>query len=205
MYIPLGKLDPTIYYTDGGEFIIKSTGINYVGYYHKDLYGGVWTEKNHTVNSLSLSQPPDITIDPSINTYEAPSAEYDDLLKKTRSSISTIKRPKNNSLPPSQDDYNISYYTRYIFRYKLSSGLTFEETSKNEYFSIVNSIDKDYYWFSEVLWKIRGPLFDEKQNNILMRGGIIDSNKRSIQQAEQSIPGLSSYLTDLLLYAEVEN
>jgi hypothetical protein len=69
----------------------------------------------------------------------------------------------------------------------------------------INSIDKDYYWFSEVLWKIRGPLFDEKQNNILMKGGIIDSNKRSIQQAEQSIPGLSSYLTDLLLYAKVEN
>jgi hypothetical protein len=205
MYIPLGKLDPTIYYTDGGEFIIQSTGIEYIGYYHKDLYGGTWTGKTHTVDSLSLSQPSSTTLDPLVNLYEATSAEYNDLLKKTRSSITPTQLPRNSSLPPSQDDYERSYYTRYIFRYKLSSGLTFGETSKNDYFAIVNSVDKDYYWFAEVLWKIRGPLFDEKQNNILMRGGIVDSNKRSIQSAEQYIPDLSFYLNDLILYAQVEN
>lgn len=205
MYIPLGKIDPTIYYTSGGEFVIESTGIEYVGYYHKDTYGGLWTGQTHTVNSLSLSQPPTTVLDPSINVYAPTSAEYYGLLKQNKSYAVSIKTPKNNSLPPNQDDYEKTYYTRYIFRYKLSSGLTFVETNKNEYFNIVNSNDKKYYWFAEVLWKIRGPLYDEKQNNILVRGGIIDSNKRSIQSTEQLIPNITSYLTDLLLYAEVDS
>jgi hypothetical protein len=59
-----------------------------------------------------------------------------------------------------------------------------------------------YFEGVEVLWKISGPLYDIKQNNILIQGGIIDSNTRSIQQAEQTMSGVSNYLNNLLLYAK---
>jgi hypothetical protein len=54
MYIPKGKLDPTIYYTNGGEYFLSSTKTNYVGYYHKDTLGGIWTGKEHDQNSIRL-------------------------------------------------------------------------------------------------------------------------------------------------------
>jgi len=52
----------------------------------------------------------------------------------------------------------------------------------------------------EVLWKIYGPLYDKKENGILIQGGVIDSNLRSIQEASKKISGIGNYLNDLLLY-----
>ena len=77
----------------------------------------------------------------------------------------------------------------------------FVETDKNEYYRLQQSSDQKYYHFAEVLWKISGPLYDVKQNNVLIVGGIIDSNKRSTQEAEKNMLGISNYLTDLTLYS----
>jgi hypothetical protein len=40
---------------------------------------------------------------------------------------------------------------------------------------------------------------------LLIQGGIIDSNKRSVQEAEKIIKGISNYLNDLTLYAKIIN
>ncbi len=66
-----------------------------------------------------------------------------------------------------------------------------------EYF---NSNFSKYFTFAEVLWKISGPLYDVKENGILMQGGVIDSNLRSISEARKLIPGIENYLTNLTLY-----
>ena len=57
MYIPKGKLDPKIYYTNGGDYLLSTNKSLYVGYYHKDLLGGVWTGETHTVDSIRLINP----------------------------------------------------------------------------------------------------------------------------------------------------
>jgi hypothetical protein len=43
-------------------------------------------------------------------------------------------------------------------------------------------------------------LYDVKENGILMQGGVIDSNLRSINEARKLISGIENYLTDLTLY-----
>jgi hypothetical protein len=45
-------------------------------------------------------------------------------------------------------------------------------------------------------------MYDEFKDGVLIKGGIIDSNKRSIQKSENNIPGLSNYLNNLLLYTK---
>jgi hypothetical protein len=60
-----------------------------------------------------------------------------------------------------------------------------------------------FYNTAEVLWKISGPLYDIKQGNLLVQGGIIDSNKRSIQDAEKTMPGITNYLNNLTLYSRI--
>ena len=202
MYIPKGKLDPNIYYTDGGEYIVSTTGLYYVGYYHKDTLGGVWTDKTHSVSSIKLNLPKKSILDDNINTFNRDSVVLATITKKTQNPINvSINQPLQNALPPTPEDYDRTYFTRYIIKYKLSSELYFVETDKNEYYKLQQSSDQKYYYFSEVLWKISGPLYDVKQDNVLIVGGIIDSNKRSVQEAEKTTPGISNYLVDLTLYS----
>lgn len=202
MYIPKGKLDPNIYYTSGGEYIVSTTGLYYVGYYHKDTLGGVWTDKTHSVSSIKLNLPKKNILDDNINTFNRDSVVLATITKKTQNPINTnINQPLQNALPPTPEDYDRTYFTRYIIKYKLSSKPYFVETDKNEYYRLQQSSDQKYYYFSEVLWKISGPLYDVKQNNVLIVGGIIDSNKRSVQEAEKTTPGISNYLIDLTLYS----
>jgi hypothetical protein len=202
MYIPKGKLDPNIYYTSGGEYIVSTTGLYYVGYYHKDTLGGVWTDKTHSVSSIKLNLPKKNILDDNINTFNRDSVVLATITKKTQNPINvSINQPLQNALPPTPEDYDRTYFTRYIIKYKLSSELYFVETDKNEYYRLQQSSDQKYYYFSEVLWKISGPLYDVKQDNVLIVGGIIDSNKRSVQEAEKTTPGISNYLVDLTLYS----
>lgn len=202
MYIPKGKLDPNIYYTDGNEYYLSSTRTEYKGYYHKDLFGNSWTGKEHTTDSIKLITGISSTLPPSnINLKNRTSGQYYQVSQKLKKPIITESNiPVSDTLPPTPEDYQKTYFTRYILQYKLSKSPIYIEVNKNTYYTVLSSSDALFYNTAEVLWKISGPIYDIKQNNILIQGGVIDSNKRSIQQAEKIIPGISNYLTDLLLY-----
>ena len=207
MYIPKGKLDPNIYYTNGSEYVLSTTLTEYKGYYHKDLLGGVWTGKEHSENSIKLVSltsniPP---IAPYINSESSTSLVYYNISQiSNKSTPQQVSQPENNSLPPTEADYQKTYYTRYILSYRLSSSpLAFVEVNKQTYYSILNSLEAKYYNMVEVLWKIYGPLYDKKENGVVMEGGIIDSNLRSIQETRKTIPDISTYLYDLTLYAKI--
>jgi hypothetical protein len=209
MYIPKGKLDPNIYYTNGGEYYLSTTRTEYKGYYHKDLLSGVWTDKEHSENSIKLVSltsniPP---IAPYINSESSTSLTYYNISQlSNKPTPQQVSQPANNSLPPTEADYQKTYYTRYILSYRLSSSpLAFVEVNKQTYYFILNSLEAKYYNMVEVLWKIYGSLYDIKQSNLLIQGGIIDSNKRSVQEAEKIIKGISNYLNDLTLYAKIIN
>lgn len=197
MYIPKGKLQSGYSYTKGNEYFLPSTNLPYIGYYHNDTYGNAWTGQTHTNTSIQLIRPPQVSIPDNINKLEASPVKYSQLVPNKVPNLSLYK---NNSLPPTQEEYNKTYTTRYIISYKLTSKPVYVDVNKDTYFKMINSPDKQYYYYGEVLWKISGPLYDEKQNNILVKGGVIDSNKRSVQQAQTNIPGVENYLTNLLLY-----
>jgi hypothetical protein len=206
MYIPKGKLDPTIYYTNGGEYFLSSTKTSYTGYYHKDTLGGVWTGKEHDQNSIILLSSSETleTVPDNINTFNSNSLTYYKTKQKSNNSVITESTiPISDTLPPTQDDYQQTYFTRYILKYKLSSSPLYIEVNKNTYYTVLSSPDSLYYDTVEVLWKIYGPLYDVKKDNILIQGGIIDSNKRSVQEAEKIIKDISNYLNDLTLYARI--
>jgi hypothetical protein len=208
MYIPKGKLDPTIYYTNGGEYFLSSTKTNYVGYYHKDTLGGIWTGKEHDQNSIRLVLLSETTeiIPNNINTFNSDSIIYYQTKRKNNKPIITESSiPVSDVLPPTSSDYQKTYFTRYILQYKLSTSPIYIEVNKNTYYTLLSSPDINFYNTVEVLWKIYGPLYDIKQSNLLIQGGIIDSNKRSVQEAEKIIKGISNYLNDLTLYAKIIN
>ena len=203
MYIPKSKLDPQIYYTPGGEYYYSTTRSNYEGYYHKDLNGRSYTGKEHTNESILLipflfSRPNNIDI----NGSNGVSNQYNGLNSSVSINIS-VPIPQSDSFPPTQQDYEQSFYVRYILQYKLSSNPVFVEVNKVTFFQYFNTSYKQYFNFAEVLWKISGPLYDVKQGNVLVEGGIIDSNIRSREMANKTMPGVDNYLVDLTLYAKI--
>jgi hypothetical protein len=202
MYIPKSKLDPQIYYTPGGEYYYSTTRSNYEGYYHKDLNGRAYTGKEHTNESIHLipflfSRPNNIDV----NGSNGISNQYDGLNSSVSINVS-VPIPQSDSLPPNEQDYTQSFYIRYILQYKLSSNPVFVEVNKVTFFQYFNTSYKQYFSFVEVPWKISGPLYDVKENNVLVEGGIIDSNLRSIDMANRIMPGVRNYFTDVTLYAK---
>ena len=200
MYLPPSVILPETFYTYGNEYYYATNQAFYVGYYHKDKYGNAYTGNTHTSDSQRLnpafkvSNPP--PVDLGISTL---ASAYNVLDSNPQSSIG-LSIPLNDSLPPTSDEYNQTYYNRYILEYKLSSKLYIVETNKSTFYNYFNSNFSKYFIFAEVLWKISGPLYDVKENGILMQGGVIDSNLRSINEARKLIPGIENYLTDLTLY-----
>jgi hypothetical protein len=202
MYIPPNKIDPRVYYTNGGEYYYASNLTNYVGYYRKDVNGRAYAGKELTVNSPQLtpsiivrSSPP-----PNINLGSSLSTTYLSISRNTKQSLIESSNPIPDSLPPTQQEYDQTFYTRYFLEYLLSSKSIIVEVNKGTYFNYVNSNLRKYFNNVELLWKISGPLYDVKENGILMKGGVIDSNLRSIDQAQKTMPGIRDYLKDLTLY-----
>jgi hypothetical protein len=205
MYIPKSKLNPEIYYTPGGEYYYSTTRNDYEGYYHKDLNGRSYTGKEHTNESILLIPvTPKTVTNPNINNYDVVSNQYTttNSNQKSDNKSYSVPIPQNDSLPPTQQDYTQSFYIRYILQYKLSSNPVFVEVNKVTFFQYFNTSYKQYFSFVEVPWKISGPLYDVKENNVLVEGGIIDSNLRSIDMANRIMPGVRNYFTDVTLYAK---
>jgi len=207
MYIPKSKLDPEIYYTNGGEYYYSTTRNIYVGYYHKDLNGKAYTGKEHTNASISLvpifSSFPVNNED--LNNTSPIATSYTKSNPNNSPSISNnvvSSIPPNDSLPPTQQDYEQSFYVRYIIQYKLSKQPLFIEVNQSTFYNYKNTSNKKYFNFVEVPWKISGSLYDVKENNVLVEGGIIDSNLRSIDMSNRIMHGVRNYFTDVTLYAK---
>ena len=202
MYIPPNKIDPRVYYTNGGEYYYTSNLTNYVGYYRKDVNGRAYAGKELTVNSPQLT--PSIIVrsspSPNINLGSGLSTTYLSISRNTKQSLIESSNPIPDSMPPTQQAYDQTFYTRYFLEYLLSSKSIIVEVNKGTYFNYVNSNLRKYFNNVELLWKISGPLYDVKENGILIKGGVIDSNLRSINQAQKTMPSIRDYLTDLTLY-----
>ena len=200
MYLPPSVILPEIFYTYGGEYYYPTTPSFYVGYYHKDKYGNAYTGKTHTNDSQKLN-PAFTTSLPVENLGTNTLANTYSNLDLSSQNYFSMALPSNDSLPPTSEEYVQTYYTRYILDYKLSSQLYIIETNKSTFFEYLNNTNfSKYFGFAEVLWKISGPLYDVKENGVLMQGGVIDSNLRSINEARKLIPGIENYLVDLTLY-----
>lgn len=193
MYIPISNIIETNF-TNGGQFVIRETQKEYSGFYHKDINNNFWTGKTHTDSSVLLDN---INTSQSIDwtKYNSISGNYTKLNPKVLPPISFTP----DFIFPTEQDYNNSYFIRYILKPTISTQTNdFIEVKVNKYQEVLKSKDlQTLYLFANVTWKLTGPLHDVYRNNIRTISGIIDTNKRSIQEAEKFIPHLSLYFTDL--------
>lgn len=192
MYIPLSNIISNGY-TNGGEFIYKSSRQPYIGFYFIDKSNNVYTGETYTNNSVELVRlnPP-----PPLNSISDP--KYTSLSPEILPPLSISP----DFIIPTEEDYNRGYFTRFILKPTISTLINdFIEVNYDNYKGIVqDSKAKILYKPISVIWKLTGPIYDIYSDNIRLDSGIIDSNQRSVTEAEKILPNLSLYFTDLLQF-----
>jgi hypothetical protein len=198
MYFPKNKILES-QYTAGNQFIVKSTGKEYVGYYYVLSNGKTFTGKNNQykpsfelIKFKGLSK--DDIKDPAI-------LEYTKLKQGTKiEKILTYNIIPTFYPKPTEEEYATGIITRYFAKPVNANAKTIKEIKKDVYESIFHQkgeYDDALNIVTKVPWQITGPLHDVYQGEIIISPGIIDTNFKQIKIAEIRFPGLSSYLIDL--------
>lgn len=172
-------------YTTGLEYMTFSN-VEYIGLYHKYTTGEVYTGATYNPRtSIKLIEYKEQ--DPNVIQYN---------------SISSVNLNFNSfktyNVVITKDDITIGFVRRYII--KKNNESKFYEVDKKTYDDYQNNkIDQALYTAVELIWQITGNLNDTRDGLILIPS-VQSNNTKLIQDAERKMPGLSSYLTDLLQY-----
>jgi hypothetical protein len=189
MYIPISNIISSGY-TNGDDFVFELDLQPYVGFYFIDKENNVYTGKTYTNDSVRL-----LRLNPTSTSVFTPDATYTSLNPKTLPPLSI----KPDFILPTENDYEKGYFVRFVLKPTISSFVNdFIEINFDKYVSIIQDNDaKVLYKPVSLVWKLTGPLHDVYVENIKIEAGIINSNERSIIEAEKALPNLSLYFTDL--------
>ena len=203
MYIPISNIVETGF-TSGNQFVVESTQLFYVGYYHKDTSNVYWSGQTHDNSSVVLKN---------LNVNNSTDNNL------TRNNIANFGYTKLNPkifpqeaftpdfIMPTEQDYTNGFFIRYILKPTIGvnniQSLNFIEVKSNKFTQVSQNPDlKALYKLTSLIWKLTGPLYDVYKDNIRISSGIIDTNKRSILDAEKTLPNLSLYLIDPLQFGK---
>lgn len=172
-------------YTAGKEWQLE-TGAEYVGLYHKYLTGEVYTQAMWNP-SLSKKLVP----------YQQVTAETQaNIIYKTLISPTTdYKTPVVKNVTPKP---NTQYYDRFFIK-KVNdlAILEIDETQYNDWKS--KKIDPNLYVAVKLKWYISGNIDDVTTNGVVAQG-VRTKNFLSVRSAEQSLPGITVKLNNLIQY-----
>jgi hypothetical protein len=147
MYYPKSQIVTNLY-TNGQEYIIKSTNENYIGNYWKTSDGKFFTGKTPEDKNiqelilLSLTSNVTPNINPILNSpnwlpNDFPSKEYPKYRYEDKLT------PVSFNPQPTQDDYNLGEFTRYFC--KKTNELRYIEINKDTYEKLTGQ-DSTYLW-----------------------------------------------------------
>jgi hypothetical protein len=98
----------------------------------------------------------------------------------------------NTFLPkPQEKDYKVGYIERYLVSKINYSEIT--EVSGDVY----NKIDSNFFRKAKLKWKITGPLNSKYDGKMLLEQGVIEYNKKQVEQINTVINGTNEVLTNL--------
>lgn len=175
-------------YTRGNEWMFEDSQ-EYIGPYHRYSDGIVLTGAVYDpLQSKKLIEYVDINSDSKLRIYK--------LLKPRIKTLYITPKPYRVQINISTLKLN------YIYRYflKRHDG-TFIEVSKDQYeLWKQKKIDPNLYKGHQMEWTVVGDINDVITKGAVVRG-IVSSNKKSVQLAENILPGISDIVTDFTEFA----
>ena len=96
---------------------------------------------------------------------------------------------------PSESDYDKGFFERYVLKRVNGDLQTIMEISKEEF----NRAIKDPLYIAKLFtWKLTGPLYTTSEGV----PGIVNTNQKTLEELEKSIPEVKKYFTNLAQYAK---
>ena len=159
-------------YTSGEDLFIKKTLVPYKGDYYATNDGKFFSGKEYDPSTQELV--PLLKVNAPTNKKESYGFHY---------------------AIPSEDDYSKGSFTRYTIK-RVNSGFeTILEVDQAEY----ERASKDpLYSAVKFFWKIAGSLYTTPEGI----PGIVNTNQKTLENLEKTIPGISNYFTNLAQYAK---
>jgi hypothetical protein len=97
-----------------------------------------------------------------------------------------------------QQDYDKGFFMRYFAKRENLQGYVIE-ISQSEYASIVNGTavyDISMWQVLELFWKLTGPLNQVRISQYDVRAGIIDTNKRLVENSNKTFLGIKDFINE---------
>jgi hypothetical protein len=159
-------------YTEGNYLFIKKTLVSYKGDYYATNDGKFFSGKEYSPSTQELIS-----------------------LLKVKKNFNKKESYEFHYAMPSEDDYSKGSFTRYTIK-RVNSGFeTILEVNQTEY----ERATKDpLYSAVKFFWKITGSLYTTPQGI----PGIVNSNQKTLEGLEKTIPGITNYFTNLAQYAK---
>lgn len=211
-YYPLSKIKPNKS-TKGGEFVLD--GKEYVGKYYETFDGNFFSGPNPIIGSnKKLQRIQRYSGAAYLNNTQMPNNLRKKFATTNNSQLEqnhsqemmvpgiTIPPPKFKGEPTSYfpivlpEDYTKGSFNRFFCKRINSKGYVVE-ISESEYIAIQNGAvpyDVSFYLTTKILWKLTGPLNQKRISQYDVRAGIIDTNKRLIENAEKTFLGLVAFI-----------
>jgi hypothetical protein len=199
-YYPLSKIKADRN-SNGQEYSLN--GQPYIGKYYTTFDGKAFTGANPIVGSNQLLQK--IPVPTSVFNEEVsnlPNDAKSRLENNTKSNIAFLTenqlkdQPTPYHLKLIEDDYKKGYIIRYFTKKVNSPGYVIE-ISPFEYAMIQNGTvpyDVSFWQILEIFWKLTGPLNRKVVSEYNIRAGIIDTNKRLIENANKTFLGIKEFI-----------
>lgn len=162
----------SVSYTSGLDFEVKGTGKPYVGYYYVTNDGKYFSGKEYGSTTVELNK----------------------LFKKNIFN-QTVEAYEFHYAKPSDADYQKGFFTRFVLK-RVNSGFdTILEISESEYQRVSKN---PLYLSNSFSWKLTGPLYTTSDGI----PGIVNTNQKTLDNLEKSVPEVKKYFTNLAQYAK---
>mgnify|MGYP003655553378 CR=1 FL=1 len=210
-YYPISKVK-TNKKTRGNEFLLN--GAPYTGTYYETFDGICLTGSNPIIGTNEKLQR--------ISQQDMSSLKGNNLTKTSRDRLNNqlkisdsigsrdiqnipgyeLQPPKFKGTPTSyfpfatDQDYKKGYLIRHFIKKTNSKGYV-TEISPEEYIAVKNGhvpYDVTFWQAIEIFWKLTGPLNAKRMSQYNTRSGIIDTNKRLVEEADKTFLGIKDFI-----------
>lgn len=119
--------------------------------------------------------------------------------KKKNIQVGNFSTPISYYPYPGDKDYKRGYITRFFIQKVNDKKIIEIDESQYNILLSKNKNGINYFLYKplKLKWKISGPKNDVYKNNILIKSGVENTNKRTLKKVEKQMKGISLYLNNL--------
>ena len=182
--------------TRGSEFLLN--GNPYVGLYYITFDRKYFSGPNPSTGPNELLEPiTDAYNIPGLNDLSMSSELKKKIIGVTQAKLSALAKQPTAYFPkPLQTDYDLGYINRSFVKKKNEHDYI-TEISPQEYTDIINgdvNYDTTMLQPYQIMWKLTGPLHSIRISQYDTKAGIIDTNRRLVEEANPIFFGIIDFI-----------